>query len=293
MPSRPGPHRQRLARELRALRAGTGLSGNQFAKRIGWIQSRVSKIERGETTPTPDDIRQWVEHTSGSPDDETRLLDMLHLAKVEHETFRGAGQAGRATTMQNELATLEEMATRIGKFEPNIIPAQVQTRQYAEEMSRHIIGGAASFGFTEEEINAIVDKRMARQRILDDPGRTVQVIILETALWYPLASPATMREQLHRLGSLSGMRALEFGVIPMGTPLPATATHGFRFFDDVYLGVETMTGYTEYRDPGEIKMYLEAFDAMRGLALYGEDLEPILRRAYDGLGDYPWPPNSQ
>ena len=50
------PDRVRLATRLRELRAATGLSGNRFAQRIGWVQSRVSKLETGVQIPTEADI---------------------------------------------------------------------------------------------------------------------------------------------------------------------------------------------------------------------------------------------
>ena len=43
----PSPSQQRLLSILRGLRAGAGLTTYQLAERLGWSQSRVTRIENG------------------------------------------------------------------------------------------------------------------------------------------------------------------------------------------------------------------------------------------------------
>lgn len=45
------PERLKLAASLRAVREGTGQSGTRFAQRLGWQQSRVSRLETGKIFP--------------------------------------------------------------------------------------------------------------------------------------------------------------------------------------------------------------------------------------------------
>jgi transcriptional regulator with XRE-family HTH domain len=42
------------------LRESTGLSGTAFSRQLGWVQSKVSKIETGAQTPSVEDIRRWA-----------------------------------------------------------------------------------------------------------------------------------------------------------------------------------------------------------------------------------------
>ncbi|MBO0852334.1 MAG: helix-turn-helix transcriptional regulator, partial [Nocardia sp.] len=52
-----------LGARLRELRLSAGLSGSELARRAGWHQTRVPKIEYGKTKPSEPDIRLWCELT--------------------------------------------------------------------------------------------------------------------------------------------------------------------------------------------------------------------------------------
>jgi len=43
--------REALGSHLRQLRRTTGLTGKAFAERLGWLPSKVSKLELGQQTP--------------------------------------------------------------------------------------------------------------------------------------------------------------------------------------------------------------------------------------------------
>ncbi len=52
--------RERLAKALKALRAGAGLSGARLAGMLGWQQSKVSNIETRKQLASEDDIAAWA-----------------------------------------------------------------------------------------------------------------------------------------------------------------------------------------------------------------------------------------
>ncbi|MGH8345350.1 MAG: helix-turn-helix domain-containing protein, partial [Pseudomonas sp.] len=94
------PHRARLAARLRALRAMTGLSGNQFAQQLGWPQPRVSKLETGKQIPTDEDLDAWLAATGAGKAQAIELAELLSAARIEYVTWRGVqrtagGLAGR------------------------------------------------------------------------------------------------------------------------------------------------------------------------------------------------------
>ncbi|MFB9574525.1 helix-turn-helix domain-containing protein [Streptomyces yanii] len=47
-------------RELRASRPGRPLTGSELAASLGWTQSKISKLENGRQTATPEDLRLWA-----------------------------------------------------------------------------------------------------------------------------------------------------------------------------------------------------------------------------------------
>ena len=61
MPVSPSMRRRRLAAELRKLREQTGLSLTDAAKRVGWQQSRLSRIETRQSGITAPDLRKLLD----------------------------------------------------------------------------------------------------------------------------------------------------------------------------------------------------------------------------------------
>src|SRR5262245_22177665 len=77
----PIPYQRRrrdLADSLRRLREETGLSGSAFARKLEWLQSRVSKLERGSQWPTEKDIRDWVRAANADASAVDMLMRKLH-----------------------------------------------------------------------------------------------------------------------------------------------------------------------------------------------------------------------
>src|SRR5258708_38157121 len=80
------------------MREAPGLSGVAFAQRLGWQQSRLSKLETGRQFPGADDIAAWAAAAGADP---APLLDQLGRAKAEHATWaeqyrRAGGARGQA-----------------------------------------------------------------------------------------------------------------------------------------------------------------------------------------------------
>lgn len=69
-----------LGDRLRELRLGAGLSGRDLGRLAGWHSSKVSKIEYGKQTPSPDDIRIWCKH-SDAEQQTTDLIASLHAVE--------------------------------------------------------------------------------------------------------------------------------------------------------------------------------------------------------------------
>jgi transcriptional regulator with XRE-family HTH domain len=282
-----GPERSRLAEALKAARERTGLSGNRFAQQIGWLQSRVSKLETGDQFPSEEDVRAWGAAAGAPPEVLQDQLSQLERARAEYATwtahFRAAGgPAGK----QSEIGRRYASAARVAKFQPVMIPSQVQTAEYARELL-HSPSGPLAFGASGEEIDAMVAARMERQQLLYEPGRKIEVVILEAALRVRLVSPAAQAGQLDRLIALDGLPALDLGVIPASVLVPVFPLSGFVLFDDQLVVIETITGEQQLSDPAEIARYAEWFDLLHKSAVRGRDAAQLIRSAMSALQDPP------
>ncbi len=108
MPSnRSGSDRGALGARLRGLRAREGMSGVGLAARLGWGQSKVSRIETGRQIPTENDVRAWGAATSLDASSVDELLDQLRKLRTEHIAWRrGAGGEPGQPDRQRSLMNL-------------------------------------------------------------------------------------------------------------------------------------------------------------------------------------------
>lgn len=275
------PHKLRLGNRLRELRATTGLSGNRFAvERIGWTQSKVSRLETGKQIPTDVDLDAWVEATGATPEQVEGLRELIAAARIEYATWHDiaarsseGGLAGR----QAEYAAEESEATRLAEYQPGMIPGIVQTAAYAREVLM-LPGGPLSAGASVADVEALIGQRVRRQAVLYQPGRLIQVVIGEAALYATPGRRETMVEQLHRLIDFAGLGSVEVAVLPMAK-LPVMPLTSFAIRDADSVLVETLTGEYRLSEPSDVAVYQQVFDLLCGAAASGAAAVALIRRA--------------
>ena len=275
--------RRRLGQELRRLRERTGLSGNQFAKRIGWHQTRVSKLELGQQFPTEDDIRAWSAAVGDTAATE-RLLALRDAAQMAYRTFRqqfrdAGGVAGR----QADIGAMEAMSAVIGEFQPAVIPGRLQTYGYAHDVLR-LASGPRSWGETDDDIERAARTRVElQQKILYDNTKRIRAVVHEAALRIRYGPGETMAAQLDRLLSLAGLPSLELGVIPFDVVVPVLGLSGFIVYDDHLVIVETLTGEQQLSDDAEVSRYASWLGLLREAAVTGDDARALITSAASAL----------
>ena len=104
----------------------------------------------------------------------------------------------------------EAMATIFRWYEPLVLPGLLQTDPYARAVLRTRIGD------TDDEIDAMVEARMARQAILGkDKPPTFWAVLDEGVLRRPVGGPHVMREQLNRLADAARRPSVVIQVVPL------------------------------------------------------------------------------
>lgn len=277
------PHRARLAARLRALRAAAGLSGNRLAQQLGWPQPRVSKLETGRQIPTANDLDAWVVATRSGEEQAAELAALLSAARIEYATWRGVqrtvgGLAGRHA----ERAAWEAATTHIAEYQPALIPGLVQTTAYARALLTSPL--ASAMDITEADADALVAERVKRQDILYQPGRTIEVIVGEAALWSSPSTPGILLGQLDRLISFAELPSLTFGVVPRRAPMPVAPLACFAVHDHESVLIETLTGEQRLDDPDEVAVYITAFEHLRSAAATGPEAVALIQHVSTELG---------
>ena len=263
-----------LAERLMTLRSAAGLKATQLAESLGWARSKVSKIENGNQIPTDADIQAWTGAT-GHPEVTEELIAMLHQVRDVHTRWRRRLREGGQASIQQELDELTRNAIRIRNLQVAIIPGLLQTAGYA-----HGIATQVSAVYGNLDIGAAVAARIKRQEILYEPGRQLEFVFTEAALYMPPCPKAAMLGQLDRLMAMD-LANITLGIIPLGAELSMSPLNSFMLLDDL-LVVESY-GY-EDRVGGELAdTHARIFDMLMTESATGEDARRLIISAVQRL----------
>lgn len=269
------PRRADLAAALRqARRDGAGLSGNAFAARLGWQQSKVWRIESGDQLPSVSDIDAWA---AAAGADLAELHELRRRAAVRDLNVREAAQrAGGVATAQAELEELERTAAVVAEYQPMLIPGLAQTADYTREWLSQ--PGRPTL-VPDLNVVAAVEARARRQTMLGETGRAVTVAVNEAALWAVYGTVAIQRAQLDHLARIATDGLVELLVEPRTGTL--ATMRGFELLDDV-VSLEDIEGLRILGDPDVVAGYRRALDGVRERA-YGPDSTEVVRRVRAAL----------
>jgi transcriptional regulator with XRE-family HTH domain len=269
VPTRPGPtvQRRRLGIELRHLREEAGKSLDEVAAVLECSASKVSRIENGQVSASPRDVREMLEFYGVDP---VRRDSLIHVAREARQ--RGWWQA-YSDTLVVPLVGLEVAADQIHAYEPMVVHGLLQTEEYARAMIR-----ALRPDLPPEQTERWVEFRMARQRLLGPDGRTTFALVLEEcALRRPVGGQNVQRRQLLHLTEIMGVPSLTLHVLPLHVGEHAAVSGAFTIYrflapadpDVVYLEHTTSDLYLDNSE--QVERYAAAFEQIRGVALPPDD----------------------
>jgi transcriptional regulator with XRE-family HTH domain len=267
--------REALGAHLRELRRGTGLNGKAFAETLGWMPSKVSKLELGQQTPTLDDLRAWVA-AAGRPEAAETLAAELSALESFYQEYRRRLRSGMRSRQQEAL-DMEEKARTVRVFETHYVPGVLQTPGYA----RHLLAKGARLHGAPDDVEDAVAVRMRRQELLYRPGKQYRLLSAEAVLWSAAAAPrAIMAGQLDRLVAVTALGPdVTFGVIPFSAQWPVFVNHGFWIIGDDCVIVETLTAELRLTRPDEVQAYARVFEKLTAIAAYGAAARSLITRA--------------
>jgi transcriptional regulator with XRE-family HTH domain len=275
--SGPTVLRMILGRQLQALREKAGMTYEQAAGAIYSSWYTVRRMERGEGGLKPLTVKSLL-MAYGVTD--VREIDaFLALA-------RDASKPGWWHSFDDVLPAwfkvavgLEESASLIRAYEPQVVPGLLQTEDYIRALT------TASFpGADGEEVQRRVALRLARQELLRRPAPPEYWVVMdETVLRRPIGSRKVMRDQLARLIEAAETPTVTVQVIPF-TAGWHPALYGmfwlFRFPDQEMPDIvysESLTGSYYMNKPAETTAYIEAIDRMCAQAASPDQTLTLLR----------------
>jgi transcriptional regulator with XRE-family HTH domain len=282
VPTRPGPtvQRRRLGIELRRLREQAGKSIDQVAQILECSDSKVSRIENGQVSASPRDVRDMLEFYGVDPGRRDQLVEVARAARK-----KGWWEAYGDTPVV-PLVGLEVAADRILAYEPMAVYGLLQTQTYARAMIH-----ALRPDLSEEQAQRWVEFRMARQDVVrQDAPPTLEVILEECALRRPIGGREALREQLRYLLEATTLPALTLRVLPLEIGEHTAMSGAFTIYhfseptdpDVVYLEHMMRDVYVE--NPEQVGRYSTAFETVRTAALRPDESVSFLTTVIHELG---------
>ena len=265
----PTGRRRRLGAELRRLREEAGLTIDRVAEALECSPSKVSRIETGQVSATPRDVR-----------------DMLGLYRVDDARLEAMVQVAREARQRGwwqkfvdvpdgvpAYVGLEAAATSIDVYMSLIVPALLQTPDYA----RAVIA-AVRPDLPAGEIDRRVELRLRRQDLLDQERPPVMRVLLDdTVLRRPVGGPAVMAAQRRWLLADADRPAVTIQVLEVAAGAHAGMDGPFTIFgfpapaerDVVALDSAADALYLE--GPEDVARYRRVFELLLPAARSPED----------------------
>lgn len=277
MAGSPTMRRRRLAADLRQLRQEANLTIDDVAARLKWQSSKISRVETRKIGINTLDLRKLLDVYEIT--DRAQREALIELAR--RATERGWWQA-YGTAIPSEYATLiglEEEASLIRSYEPELIPGLLQTEAYARAVIR-----ACRPKDTSDEIDRRVEVRLARQQILanDDPPR-VRIVLSEGAVRRRVGGAEVMREQLLHLATNRDRSNVMIQVLPFSAGEHPAMVGSFAILDfpEVFdLGavyIENMASAMTLEKASDLEMYADAFEQVQAQALGPKESRDMLK----------------
>jgi transcriptional regulator with XRE-family HTH domain len=273
--------RRRLKSELRRIRMKAGFRQQDVAEAMDWSLSKLIRLESSGKVATSD-LRALLQHYKVLDQKEVeRYVAMARASKEE-----GWWSKYREATSPEFLTFLgyEYSASAIYQFEPQLIPGQLQDKEYAREVLASY-GGPA----TSTRLEEWVELRLERQYELFERATPAEMnfVLDEAVLHRWVGGRDVMRRQLKHLKEYATRDHVTIEVVPFraGAHPGMKGTFvilEFSEFDDV-LYLENSRGSMVSRDKqDEIETYRESFDQLQKLAK-GEGLDEIVDRVLKEL----------
>ncbi|CAM5640458.1 XRE family transcriptional regulator OS=Streptomyces alboniger OX=132473 GN=CP975_01820 PE=4 SV=1 [Streptomyces alboniger] len=287
----PAVRRRQLGAELRSLRGLAGLTSSQAAARLGWHQSKVSRVETGRSGVKTSDVRRLLDLYDVR---DAGLRDLLGALAGTDDADEGRHHWWKAyrdllPAAYRDFISLESQASSMRTLETTVVPGLLQTRDYARAVTRAAVGT-----LPDEQIDALVEVRLARQDVLRaDPPLRLSVVLDEAVLRRPVGGPAVFAGQLAQLREVAKLPQVRLQVLPFtsgehGGLIGPFVIFSFPNISDLDLVVlDHLTSSLCLERKEDLRAYTEAFDTLQNRALSPEESEEFIAGLSDGAKEAP------
>jgi transcriptional regulator with XRE-family HTH domain len=265
---------------LREAREAAGYTQLEVAEEMEWSLSKVIRIESGEVSIAPNDLRPLLTYLQVR--DRNKINELLELTKVARKRSRsewhqGTGVREHLTDALRRLIEYEAEAVQIRYYSVYYIPGPLQVPAYAST-------NLANFDDSDIPRKTRELRAEARQRrrkvVLSrlDNGLSVYALLDQSVLLRPIGGPEVFHEQLSELHDLARDGKINLRMLPFDSNYTVTNNATFDLL--------TLAGHGEelsevlYRETGlldevvedsSVQRHRERFDKIWEIAATVED----------------------
>lgn len=254
----PAGARRRVRLAVRQAREDRGYTQSQVAEEMEWSLSKVMRIENGEVTVAPNDLRPLLSYL-GIKDKQTieDLLRAAKLSKQRKQWWDAPEMRDGLTTALRQVVQLEPEATAVRYFVPLIFPGPLQTASYAR---------AVLNTFREEIPERILAARHAvrmrrREGLITNPHPPVAYTLLDESVYHRrVGGAAVLSEQITDILRLIEQQRIVVRTIPLEqeVPVPMLGT-----YEIIYLDAENDRDAIMYRESDLLDEIVDDVDKIR------------------------------
>lgn len=264
-------------RELRLSAPGGRLTASELARRLGWPNSKISKLELGNQTATSEDLRAYADAVD-QPDAYPELLARLRGFESHIRSWRRQ-LAGGSRPVQEAHNSAQESAQTLRAWESSWIVGILQTPEYA----RSVLSRFADLHQSPRDVDEAVRARMKRRELLYASGRRYHIVMWEPVLRALICPPSVLAAQLSHLSGVIGLNTVELGIVPSDALMKLPPGSGFWIYDDRQVVTETWHAELWIEDGDAVATYLRVWKTLEEAAVYGAEAHNLINAARRSL----------
>ncbi len=271
-PESPAGARRRVRLALRKARTDKGDTQGQVAEAMEWSQSKVIRIESGEVTISPNDLRPLLAYL-GITDNATvdKLVQDARASRRRAMWWDDQPVREHLTPASRQLIQYELEATEVRSFTNIMIPGRLQTEEYA----RTVLDGHHGT-LSDDAVEVRLETRSRRrQELLARRGNDfppMYLLLDEAVLKRYIGSAEITSGQLRELLRISNEKPrLRIRVLPYASSAPDPAIGPFDILSlpdkDAVLYRESQMMDEIVEDAKNVERHRESFDTWWDAAL--------------------------
>ncbi|SMF12401.1 helix-turn-helix transcriptional regulator [Streptomyces sp. Amel2xC10] len=277
MPPRttPNERQRRLGSELRKMRTAAGMTADQAAGLLGLDRAKISNMETGIRTISPERLRTLACNCDCSdPAYVEALIDLARPAgRGWWERYRGSLPAGML-----DIAEFEAYARRMRTVHIAHIPGLLQTSDHALELFRAVLPP-----LPEHEVALRLAYRVERQQVLEgDAPPEYVVVVHEAAVRMRFGGRGVARAQLEHLLDMSERPSVRLLVLPFAAGTFPGSGQIFNYLEGPVPQLDTVQvdsthGPEFLSGEAQLAKYRTHLDRTEHLALSAEASRDLIR----------------